>query len=346
MSIKRIRTLLIDDSAFMRKVIGDIIRNDDSLELVGIANDGESGTNMALELKPDVVITDMVMPERDGMYVVQTIMEKYPTPIILLSSLEKTNVRIFDALQYGAFEFIDKPTDMDIVRAGSYPLVELIKEAIRTDITILKAKQLAKKNSHAHTFTQSINYDIIVIGASTGGPGAVELVINNLPKNLTVPVIIVQHMPARFLETFASRLSQGSPIPVKLAHRGEHVKGGTIYIVPGETNTRVENNVITGAPIFTSTMQKYDEYNFPSVDCLFESVAEIYGERSIGVILTGMGKDGANGLSKIKNKGGFTIAQDEESSVVYGMPKAAADRGAVRQIVKLKEIPGFLVSCL
>ncbi len=346
MSITRTRTLLIDDSAFMRKVIGDIIRNDDSLELVGIANDGQRGTDLALELKPDVVITDMVMPERDGMYVVQTIMEKYPTPIILLSSLEKTNVRIFDALQYGAFEFIDKPADMESVRAGSYPLVELIKEAARTDITILKARQLAKKNSHAHTFTQSVNYDIIVIGASTGGPGAVEWVINNMPKNLMIPVIIVQHMPARFLETFALRLSHGSPLPVKLAHRGEPVKGGTIYITPGDTNTRIEINVITGSHIFTSTMQKYDEYNFPSVDCLFESVAEIYGGRSIGVILTGMGKDGANGLSKIRNNGGFTIAQDEESSVVYGMPKAAADRGAVKQIVKLKEIPGFLVSCL
>ena len=346
MSIKPIRTLLIDDSAFMRKVIGDIIRKDNSLELVGIANDGQRGTDMALALKPDVLITDMVMPERDGMYVVETVMEKYPTPIILLSSLEKTNVRIFDALQSGAFEFIDKPTDMDVVRGGTYPLVELIKEAARTDITILKAKQLAKKNSHAHTFTQSVNYDIIVIGASTGGPSAVEWVINNLPKNLMIPVIVVQHMPARFLETFVSRLAQSSPIPIKLAHRGEHVKGGIIYIVPGEANTRVENNLITGSPIFTSTLRKYDEYNFPSVDCLFESVAEIYGERTIGVILTGMGKDGASGLNKIKNKGGFTIAQDEESSVVYGMPKAAADRGAVRRVVKLGEIPGFLVSCL
>ncbi len=346
MSSDRIRTLLIDDSAFMRKVIGDIIQNDASLELVGIANEGLNGTNMALELKPDVVITDMVMPDYDGMYVVKSIMDNHPMPIILLSSLEKSNTRIFDALEYGAFEFIDKPSDMEMVRAGNYPLVELIRQASRTDVTVLKAKQLAKENSHAHTFAQTLNYDIIVIGASTGGPGAVEYVLLNLPKNLSVPVVVVQHMPARFLETFANRLADSCPIHVKLAHRGELLKAGTIYIVPGDTNTRIENNIINGNPIFTSTNRKYDEYNFPSVDCLFESVAEIYGNRSIGVILTGMGKDGTKGLIKIKDKGGFTVAQDEESSFVYGMPKSAFDEGAVRQVVKLKEIPGFIVSCL
>ncbi len=346
MAPNRIRTLLIDDSAFMRKVIGDIIRNDETLELVGIANDGEKGTEMALELKPDVVITDMVMPEKDGMYVVQTLMDKYPTPIILLSSLEKTNARIFDALQSGAFEFIDKPTDLEIVRIGKYPLVDLIREASRTDITVLKAKQLAKKNSHAHSFSQPANYDIIVIGASTGGPGAVEGLINNLPKNLIIPVVVVQHMPPRFLESFAARLTLNSPLPVRLADRNEPLKGGTIYIVPGESNTRVEFNHSEGEPTFVFTNKKYNEYNNPSIDCFFESVAEVYGSRSIGVILTGMGRDGTMGLAKIKEKGGFTIAQDEESSVVYGMPKEAFERGAVRQVVKLKEIPGFIISCL
>ncbi|NOS54961.1 MAG: chemotaxis-specific protein-glutamate methyltransferase CheB [Cyclobacteriaceae bacterium] len=346
MPTARIRTILIDDSAFMRKVIGDIIRNDESLELVGIANEGKTGTAMALELKPDVVITDMVMPDYDGMYVVKSVMEKHPMPIILLSSLEKSNARIFDALQYGAFEFIDKPSDMDIVRGGNYPLAELIRIAARTDISILKARQLAQKNSNAHTFTQTLNYDIVVIGASTGGPSAVESVINNLPKNLTIPVIVVQHMPARFLETFAVRLSENSPLPVKLAHRGESLKEGIIYLASGESNTRIENSIVTGSPIFTFTDRKFPEYNFPSIDCMFESVADIYGARTIGVILTGMGKDGTMGLGKIKSKGGFTIAQDEESSVVYGMPKAAFEQGTVKQVVKLGEIPGFIVSCL
>jgi two-component system chemotaxis response regulator CheB len=342
----RIRTLLIDDSAFMRKVIGDIIRSDDSLDLVGIANDGRQGSAMALELLPDVVITDMVMPEYDGMYVVQSVMEKQPMPIILLSSLEKSDTRIFDALQSGAFEFIDKPADMEIVRLGNYRLLDLIREASRTDISLLKARQLAKKNSHAHTFTTTTNYDIVAIGASTGGPGAIEQIVNNLPRNLNIPVVIAQHMPARFLETFSARLNEHSPIPVKLASRGESIKGGMVYIASGESNTRIENNLITGSPMFTFTNRKFEEFNYPSVDCLFDSVADIFGNRSIGVILTGMGKDGMVGLKKMKSLGAFTIAQDEDSSVVYGMPKAAVDFDAVRQTVRLKEIPGFIVSCL
>lgn len=341
----RIRTLLIDDSAFMRKVIGDIINTDESIELVGIARNGQQGTDMAFQLKPDVVITDMVMPDYDGLYVVNELMEKRPVPIILLSSLDKTDSRIFDALKFGAFEFIDKPTDLHEDRIRNYRLLQLIKEASRTDITLLKAKQLASKNSHAHSFSDTLNYKIIAIGASTGGPGAIELIINNLPKNLKVPVIIVQHMPHRFLESFALRLNEQSPLPVKLAARGEPVRGGMIYIASGEANLRIEKNFMTGNPTFAFTDRKYTEFNNPSVDCLFESVAEIYGEHSIGVILTGMGKDGVVGLSKIYEKGGYTIGQDEQSSVVYGMPKAAFEKGAVKQVVPLKQIAGFLVSC-
>jgi two-component system, chemotaxis family, protein-glutamate methylesterase/glutaminase len=346
MSSARIRTILIDDSAFMRKVISDIIHSDSSIELVGVATNGQQGSQMALELKPDVVITDMVMPDFDGMYVVSSVMEKRPVPIILLSSLEKTDSRIFDALQHGAFEFIDKPTNLDNGRARDYKLLDLIKEASRTDISLLKARQLAGKNSHQHAFDDTLNYAIVAIGASTGGPGAIELIINNLPNNLQIPVVIVQHMPHRFLTTFAQRLNEQSPLPVHLAQRGEVVKGGIIYVAPGEANLRIENNINTGAPTFAFTDQRYSEFNNPSVDCLFESVAEVYGQQSIGVILTGMGKDGTKGLAKMKARGGFTIAQDEESSVVYGMPKVAFDSGAARQIVNLKQIAGYIVSCL
>jgi len=346
MPSSRIRTILIDDSAFMRKVISDIINRDETIELVGVARNGQQGSEMALQLKPDVVITDMVMPDFDGLYVVNSVMDKLPTPIILLSSLEKTDSRIFDALQHGAFDFIDKPVDLDSVHVRDYRLLELIKEAARTDISLLKAKQLAYKNVHSHSFESPLNYEIVVIGSSTGGPSAVELIINNLPNNLKIPVVIVQHMPVRFLESFAQRLNEQSPLPVHIPRKGELVKGGNIYVAPGDTNLRIEHNVLTGAPMFTYTDRKYPEFNFPSVDCLFESVAETYGGNCIAAILTGMGKDGAMGMAKIKERGGFTIAQDEESSVVYGMPKVAWESGAVRQVVKLRQIPGFIVSCL
>jgi len=346
MSASRIRTLLIDDSAFMRKVIADIIQSDNSIELVGVANNGQEGCQMAMDLNPDVVITDMVMPEYDGVYVVNSVMEKKPTPIILLSSLEKTDSRIFDALRHGAFTFIDKPTEADRVQINDYRLLDLIKEASKTDISLLKAKQLALKNANTHSFEETLNYEIVVIGASTGGPSAVEHIIHNLPHNLKIPVVIVQHMPQRFLETFASRLNEQNALPVKLASKGEPIAGGTVYIAPGEANMRIDQNIATGSFLFNFTTKKYIEYNYPSIDCLFESAAETYGKNSIGVILTGMGRDGAKGLARIKEKGGYTIAQDEDSSVVYGMPKAAYESGAARQVVSLKQIPGFIISCL
>ena len=342
----RIRTLLIDDSAFMRKVISDILKSDETIDLVGVAHNGQQGAQMAIELAPDVVITDMVMPDYDGIYVVNAVMEKRPVPIILLSSLEKTDNRIFDALEHGAFEFIDKPTDQQRNQLDQYRLLELIKEASRSDISVLKAKQLAKRNVHAHSFDSTLNYEIIVIGASTGGPGAIEFIINNLPANLHLPVVVVQHMPPRFLETFTSRLNDHSPLSVRLARKGEPIKGGVVYVAPGESNMRIEANILTNTPIVTFTDRKFEEFNYPSVDCLFESVADLYGKHCIGVILTGMGRDGSRGLKKIKEKGGFTIAQDEESSVVFGMPKAAFETGAVKQVVSLKQIPGFIVSCL
>ncbi|MBL0741101.1 chemotaxis-specific protein-glutamate methyltransferase CheB [Chryseolinea lacunae] len=341
----RIRTVLIDDSAFMRKVIGDMLKSDDTIDLVGVANNGQDGTQMALTLKPDVVVTDMVMPDYDGVYVVNAVMEKHPVPIILLSSLEKTDTRIFDALQHGAFEFIDKPTDIHRLDHGQYKLLDLIKQASRTDISRLKGKQKAKQNANHHSFDQT-HYEIVVIGASTGGPGAVEYIINNLPKNLALPVIIVQHMPARFLETFSQRLNENSPLTVRLARKGETLKGGIVYLAPGDANMRIDKSHLTGAPMVVFTEKQFKEYNHPSVDCLFESVAEKYGPQAIGVILTGMGKDGTQGMKKIREAGGFTIGQDEASCVVYGMPKAAFESGAVRQVVALKEIPGFIVSCL
>ena len=342
----RVRAILVDDSPFMCKVIGDIIRQDDSIELVGTANNGRTGSELAMTVKPDVVITDMVMPEFDGMFLVKSLMEKHPLPIILLSSLEKTHTRIFDALQQGAFEFIDKPNNVVEDKRQGDLLINLIKEASRTDISLLRAKQLDSNNTNDHTFGSTLEYDVLALGASTGGPSAVEHIINNLPRNLRIPVVVAQHMPARFLESYAIRLNECCPLPVKLAYSGEPLKPGVVYISPGESNTRIELHPTTKMPSISFTAKKYVEFNYPSVDCLFESVANIYGKKSIGVILTGMGKDGAKGISMIRDKGGYTIAQDEESSVVYGMPRAARETGNVMQVLNLKEMAGFIVSCL
>jgi two-component system chemotaxis response regulator CheB len=344
----RIRTLLIDDSSFMRKIIGDIISSDENIELIGSASNGRDGCQLISELRPDVVVTDMIMPEYDGLYVVRNVMEHYPTPVILLSSLYKGNHRIFEALEGGAFEFIDKPTELGSMSIRDYPLLNLIKHAAAADITLLKAKQVSQEQTRilTLTLTEKGDHEIIVIGASTGGPGAVESIVMSLPKNLSIPVVIAQHMPARFLETFAQRLSSQSPLPVKMAFKGQPLTGGIIYIASGEANTRIERSTIDGHPFFVFTERVYDEFNSPSINCLFESAASVYGPNAMGIILTGMGKDGMRGLKNIYDAGGFTIAQNEDSCVVYGMPKAAFECGAVRQVVPLRDIPNCIIKNL
>jgi two-component system chemotaxis response regulator CheB len=348
MNQPRIRTLLIEDSSFMRKVISDIISADESIDLVGSAANGKDGVRLISELRPDVVVTDMIMPEYDGLYVVRQVMEHYPTPVILLSSLDKGSHRIFEALESGAFEFIDKPAELNSASIKDYPLLNLIKHAASADIDVLKAKQGVQVQTSVprSLLTKKNEHEIIVIGASTGGPGAVERIVMSLPANLAVPVVIAQHMPARFLETFAERLSNQCMLPVKMAFKGQVLAGGVIYVIPGEVNTCLERSAIDNHPIFAFSQRTYDEFNFPSVNCLFESAAEVFGGKAMGVILTGMGKDGMRGLKSIYNAGGFTLAQDEDSSVVYGMPKAAFEYGAVRQVVALNDIPNCIIKNL
>lgn len=335
---------MIEDSAFMRKVISDILSEHLEIEIIGMASNGEEGSSMAAALKPDVVVTDMVMPKYDGLHVVKSIMADNPVPIILLSSLEKSNLRIFDALENGAFEFIDKPADLDAASIRNYALPRLIKEASRADISLLKAKW-NKKSIHHRTYKNTSHYDIVAIGASTGGPTAIEYIVSNLPLNTNIPVVIAQHMPARFLETFTERLNDQCALPVMLGRKGIHLKGGVIYIAPGEGNMKIERSVVDHSPLISFTQKKFNEFNFPSINCLFHSVAETYGNKSMGVILTGMGRDGAEGLSSIKAKGGCAVAQDEYTSIVYGMPKAAVE-GGVHHILPLHDIPGFIASCL
>lgn len=339
MSLTKIKTLLIDDSGFMRIFLSDLLRADNRIEVLDTAINGLEGVQKAKALKPDVIITDMVMPHYDGLFVVKQLMKEMPVPIILLSSLDRTDPKIFDALNEGAFDFIDKPLEKD-VRNGFRPLTNLVCEASASPIT--KSSQRTRRiNSLRHTFDPILNYEIITIGASTGGPGAVEFVINNIPENLSTPVIIAQHMPERFINSFVKRLCETTKRNICVAHEGKAILNHTIYLLPGNTNTRIDHH-----RFFRFTQDTYVQYNNPSVDCLFESIASVYGKKAIGIILTGMGKDGVKGLAEIKAAGGLTISQDQASSVVYGMPKAAAETGAASHQLPLTEIPTFIISAL
>lgn len=342
MTDSKIKILLIEDSGFMRILLSDLLRKDGSMEVIATASNGLEGVEKVKNLKPDVVITDMVMPQYDGLYVVQQLMKDMPIPIILLSSLDRTDPKIFDALREGAFDFVDKPQEKEVVQ-GYLPLTKMVKEASLTDY--LKLRQRAKgQNTFVHTFEARLGYDIVAIGASTGGPSAVEHIVNNLPRNLAIPVVIAQHMPERFIESFATRLAETTGLHVSVAREGDPLLNNHIYLAPGTANMRVA--LAGSSPTITYTLDRYKEFNHPSIDCMLESVANIYGSRAIGVILTGMGKDGTMGLQKIKDAGGLTLTQDELSSIVYGMPKVAFETGAAMHQIPLTEIPHFIVSAL
>jgi two-component system, chemotaxis family, protein-glutamate methylesterase/glutaminase len=341
MAKPKIKTLLIEDSGFMRILLSDLLRKDENIEVVATAINGLEGVEKVKTFKPDVVITDMVMPQYDGLYVVQQLMKEMPLPIILLSSLDRANPKIFDALKEGAFDFVDKP-QQDQLSQGYLPLTNMVREASLADY--LKLRQKVKgRNTSEHTFEARLNYDIIAIGASTGGPSAVELMVTNLPANLAIPVLIAQHMPERFIESFAARLADLG-LRVSVAKDGENLLGNHIYLAPGTANMRIDFS--GSSPVAKLVLDPYKEFNHPSIDCLFESVADIYGSRAIGVILTGMGKDGTAGLAKIREAGGLTLAQDELSSVVYGMPKVAFETGAAKHQISLTEIPNFIITAL
>ncbi|MBK6267253.1 chemotaxis-specific protein-glutamate methyltransferase CheB [Marivirga sp. S37H4] len=343
-SLNKISVLVVEDSALMRILLSDIINADKSIELIGTAKNGLEGVEKAQKLRPDVIISDMIMPEYDGLYLVKRIMNDNPTPVILLSALDKNNELILDALQKGAFDFLDKPKE-DItksIKAKNYPLTDLVKVAAQSNIKNFKVKE--NKNSHA--FNGSLNYKLIVIGASTGGPGAIENIILQLPNNLILPIIIAQHMPESFIQSFAKRLNLLTELQVKVAESGEELKPGYIYLAPGTANLELRKNPHSDGVITHFSKKQYVEFNYPSIDCIMESAAKIYGSKMIGVILTGMGKDGSEGLKKVKEKGGITIAQDEKTAVVYGMPKNAFDTGATDRLVPIDQMGGYLVSCL
>lgn len=343
--INGIKVLVADDSVFMRVLIKDIIEADNDIQVIAQAKDSKEALALCMQHKPDVVLLDMNMGEYDGIYGVKKIMENCPTPIIILSAMGNTDMApIMDALSLGAIDYLNKPVNnsLDIREVGA-PLIIKIKEAAK--IHIKKQAQPSQIiNINPHSFSDELNYDVIVIGSSTGGPTAVEKVITNLPGNLTIPVLIAQHMPPNFVPSFANRLNALTPLNVAMARKDDVVEKGNILIAPGSRNIIVRRE--QDKVVIDYTNQRYKDFNYPSVTGLMQSVAGVYGSRCIGVILTGMGRDGSEGMQSIKAGGGYTVAQDEASCIVFGMPRAAIEEGSVRHVVPLNEIGGFLVSCL
>ncbi len=334
-----IRVLVVDDSAFMRKMITQILNSDPEIEVIATARDGEDAIKKVEKLRPDVVTLDVEMPRVDGLTALAYIMNKSPLPVVMLSALtgEGTKATV-KALSYGAVDYIQKPSgtiSLDIEKIRD-EIIRKVKLAANARVRKLKLENRKPKKIDFHSFTKKL----VVIGASTGGPQALVEIISHLPKNIPASILVVQHMPKQFTRSFAERLDSLSEIEVEEAEEGDRIIEGKALLAPGDYHMLVNNSKITldDGPKINSVR--------PAVDPTMISAAEAYGENVIGVILTGMGNDGAYGIKVIKEKGGTTIAQDESTSVVFGMPKAAIATGCVDKVLPLHEISKEIIALL
>ncbi|WP_176461603.1 protein-glutamate methylesterase/protein-glutamine glutaminase [Anaeromicrobium sediminis] len=342
--MKKKRVLIVDDSAFMRRILSDIINSHEDLEVVETAKNGKDAIGKLDKLNVDVVTMDVEMPIMDGIQCLEWIMKNKPLPVVMLSSLTKEGAdATLKALEVGAVDFITKPTnifkmnndDVQMEVTEKIKVASQVRIGKRTSIRrTYKTKVDSTKSIHK-TFNTKLN-KVVLVGTSTGGPRALQYVIPYIEKNIQGSLLIVQHMPAGFTKSLAKRLNDLSQINVKEAEDNDILMPGHAYIAPGDRHMKIKK-VSGGYKIQLSTDKPVSGHR-PSVDVLFDSAANEVSTDILGVIMTGMGSDGAKGMVNLKSKGATTIAQDEESCVVYGMPKSAVNLGCVDKIVSLQDI--------
>ena len=336
-----IRVLIVDDSAVVRQVLSKALSEVSDIEVVGTATDPYVARDKIVQLEPDVITLDIEMPRMDGITFLRKLMKHRPMPVIILSSLTHKGGKLaLEAIDAGAVEVLSKP-------GGSYSVGEMAEQLADKIRAAARARPVARQEAapvSAANRIASTNLDltnkIVAIGASTGGTEAIKEVLVQLPP--TVPgIVVVQHMPPRFTTAFAERLNGLCAFEVREGQDGDSVYPGRCLIAPGNfhmllrrSGARYYVNVKTGPMV---------HHQRPAVDVLFRSVAKSVGPNALGVILTGMGADGAEGLVLMREAGAYTIGQDEASCVVYGMPKAAFDQGAVQKVLPLKQIAGEIM---
>jgi len=331
---KKVRVLVVDDSALMRKLIPQMLATDTSIDVVGTAMDGSFCLKKIEELKPNVVTLDLEMPGMNGIDALKEIMRRHPLPVIVFSSHSTEGASVtMKALGLGAFDFVTKPRDASAHMAEtSKELIAKIKAAAECKLKPRMLTGVPPKPQKVDAPKGSPS-KLVAIGVSTGGPQALEYLLGTLPPDFPGAIVVVQHMPDGFTDMFARRLDELSPLQVKEAQSGDLLQPGRVLICPGSRHMRVKRMPMSDIVILNDD----DRVNGhrPSVDVLLRSVAEEFHVQSIGVLMTGMGDDGAEGLGAVKKHGGMTIAQSEDSCIVYGMPKAAIERGYAIRVVGL-----------
>jgi two-component system chemotaxis response regulator CheB len=356
----KIKVLVIDDSPFVRQSISMMISETSHIEVMASVHGGLEAIKFLEKEKPDVITLDIEMPEMNGFSFLTWLMKNHPLPVLVISS-RSDNQNVFKALELGALEFIPKPG-----AAASLDLLNLKDELIRKIEIISKVPRNTIQKQAAiytppprdipvserprplpvtpDTIRRSQHMggiSVVVIGASTGGPAALQMVISSLPADLNIPLVIVQHMPPNFTRSFAQRLDSLSKLRVKEAEEGELLQPGWVYISPGGNHVTVISTP-QGNRIHLAEKEAGDRY-VPSIDKTMLSIASIYGKGVLGIILTGMGNDGAEGIKKIKEAGGITLAESEETAVVYGMPRVPVQMGVIDKILPINQMADQLI---
>jgi two-component system, chemotaxis family, protein-glutamate methylesterase/glutaminase len=340
---KKVRVLVVDDSALMRKLIPQMLESSPAIEVVGTAMDGTFCLKKIEELHPHVVTLDLQMPGMNGIDTLKEIMRRDPLPVIVVSSHSTEGASVtFKALGLGAFDFVTKPHDSSHIEETASELIAKIRAAAECKVVrpglLFGMPSRFEKLSTGKSAPRPTK--LVAIGISTGGPQALEFLLAQLPPDFPGSIVIVQHMPDGFTDMFARRLDEICSLRVKEAQSGDTLQAGRVLVCPGSRHMRVKR-LTMGDVVVLSDEPRVNGHR-PSVDVLFHSVAEEFSKDAVAVLMTGMGDDGAEGLGAVKKAGGTTIAQSEESCVVFGMPKAAIERGYATRIVALDAIAATL----
>jgi len=349
------RVVIADDSAFVRQALKKMLSKH-GIEVLGTAGDGEEVLTKVLRLNPDVLLLDLEMPKLDGFSVIRILMKTSPLPIIVFSS-KSSSENVFRALELGAIDFIPKPVSKasDKIFDVEEEIIKRIQWASLSDIkkkffnhSYMNLKKLAeleilppKVKPVSLTEEYRAPSRIVMIGASTGGPTEITQLLSQIPAELDIAILIAQHMPYGFTKPFAERLNKYSSLHVKEAESRELVKRGNVYISPG--GYHMEIFVVENRYRLRLLRKEPEDKYVPSIDILFKSGAKVFGERAMGILLSGMGNDGIEGMKAIREMGGITVAESEETSILYGMPKGALEKNVAQMILPLYEIPSIII---
>lgn len=345
MSASPVRVLVVDDSALMRKLIPQILETDSSIHVVGTAMDGNFGLKKIAELKPQVITLDLEMPGMGGLDMLKEIMRRHRIPVLVVSSHSTQGASVtLKALSMGAFDFVAKPGEGSMrMQEVAQELISKIKAAAQSrGISIRGALDLPVpvQRQKVTPVAKKSPTKVVAIGVSTGGPQALHYLLAQLPADFPGSIVVVQHMPEGFTEMFARRLDECCALHVKEAQSGDLLLAGRVLICPGSRHVKVKRLPLGDVVVLSD--DPHVNGHRPSVDVMFRSAAEEFGENALAVLMTGMGEDGAHGLGLIKAAGGMTIAQGEQSCVVFGMPKAAIERGHAMRVVELEALASTL----